>query len=179
MGDHLDTLAGALPPDIDAKVTTVLQRVCALGLKLATAESCTGGLLASALTDVKGCSHAFDRAFVTYTDEAKAEMLGVPHDLIQAETAVSKLVAIGMAEGALQRSNADICIAITGYADDADGAVPAGVVHFALALRRRPTEHAKHEFGDLGRGGVRTACIRTALQMIEHAISAREAILPS
>jgi nicotinamide-nucleotide amidase len=174
VGAHLDTLAGALPDDIDAKVAALLQRACELELKLATAESCTGGLLASALTDVKGCSHAFERGFITYSDDAKMEMLGVPKELIEAETAVSKPVAINMAEGALKRSNADLCIAITGYADDADGAVPAGLVHFALALRAGPTQHEKHEFGDLGRGGVRTACMRTALRMIEDAIEARE-----
>lgn len=171
MGAHLDTLTGALPDEIDAKVAVVLQRVCQLGLKLATAESCTGGLLASALTDVKGCSHAFERGFVTYSDDAKTEMLGVPKEVIEADTAVSKGVAISMAEGALLRSSADLC---TGYADDADGALPAGLVHFALALRAGPTEHERHEFGDLGRGGVRTACIHTALRMIEDAIRARQ-----
>ena len=109
---------------------------------------------------------------MTYTDEAKTEVLGVPAALIEAETAVSKNVAIAMAEGALARSKADICVAVAGYADDADGAVPGGLVHFALAAREYPTRHEKHEFGDIGRGGVRIACIGVALRMIEDAITA-------
>lgn len=165
--------AGALDDDIDAMAAAVLKRVCALELKLATAESCTGGLVASTLTDVKGCSHAFERGFITYTDQAKNEMLGVPRDLIEAETAVSKLVAVRMAEGGLDRSDADICVAITGYADDADGAAPAGLVHFALAVRGRSTRHEKQEFGDLGRQAVRTACVQTSLRMIDDALKAR------
>lgn len=161
-----------LDDDIGAVAAAVLKRVCALELKLATAESCTGGLLASALTDVKGCSHAFERGFITYTDQAKDEMLGVPRDLIDAETAVSKLVAIRMAEGGLERSDADICVAITGYADDADGTAPAGLVHFALASRGCSTRHEKQEFGDIGRGAVRTACVQTSLRMIDDALKA-------
>lgn len=164
---NLNTLADAMPPDIDICAGALLQRVCDLDLKLATAESCTGGLLASVLTDVKGCSHAFERGFVTYTDEAKHQLLGVPRELIESETAVSKLVAIRMAEGGLKNSSAHLCLAVTGYADDADGHVEAGIVHFALAVRSGPTRHVCREFGNIGRGKVRIAAIRAALKMID------------
>jgi nicotinamide-nucleotide amidase len=158
-----------MPDDVEAHAAEVLRRVCDLELKLATAESCTGGLLASVLTDVKGCSHAFERGFVAYSDRAKNELLGVPLELIEDETAVSKPVAIRMAEGGLKGSAAHVCLAVTGYADDADGQAPAGLVHFALAIRDGQTRHECHDFGDRGRGEVRIACIRTALNMIDSA----------
>lgn len=169
--DHLDTLAPALPRQIDDMAASVLKQACDRNLRLATAESCTGGLLASVLTDVKGCSHAFERGFVTYSDEAKHELLGVSLDLIGSETAVSRSVAIAMAEGALQRSRADLCVAVTGYTDDADGMVEAGLVHFALAQRGKATAHKCVEFGDIGRGGVRIACLATALGLFETALA--------
>src|SRR5581483_5683317 len=96
----------------------LLQKAAERGLSLATAESCTGGMLASLLTDVQGVSHAFERGFVTYTHEAKNEMLGVPMDLIEEKGAVSKEVAIAMADGALACSRANIALAITGFADE-------------------------------------------------------------
>lgn len=164
---NLDTLADAMPPEVDICAGALLQRVCDLDLKLATAESLTGGLLASILTDVKGCSHAFERGFVTYTDEAKHELLGVPLELMESETAVSTLVAIRMAEGGLRNSNAHLCLAITGYADDADGTAEAGLVHLALAVRGGKTRHQCCQFGDIGRGEVRIAALRTALRMVD------------
>lgn len=169
--EHLDTLGPAVPRHIDDSAALVLTRACDRNLRLATAESCTGGLLASVLTDVKGCSHAFERGFVTYSNEAKHEVLGISLELIGAETAVSRSVAIAMAEGALHRSRADLCVSVTGYTDDANGAVEAGLVHFALAQRGRATVHRCVEFGDIGRGGVRIGCLATALELLEEALT--------
>ena len=156
----------AMWDEIDVQAHRVLHRACATGIRLATAESCTGGLLASTLTDIQGFSHAFECSFVVYTDRAKMQLLGVPRDAIRDYTAVSEQVARAMAEGGLARSNADFCIVITGYTDAADPQVQAGLVHFALATNRSATTHRKCEYGDQGRSGVRIACLRTALQML-------------
>ena len=169
----LETLGNAVPEELDRKATSLLERVCDAGLRLATAESCTGGLLASILTDVSGCSHAFDRGFVVYTDDAKHSLLGVPLTALVTHSAVSEPVARAMAEGALASSEAHICVAITGYADDFGGVGKAGLVHFALATRSFPTIHVRKEFGDLGRGRVRIACLCTALDMIESFLDER------
>src|SRR3546814_7151626 len=107
----------------------LLEKACARELTLATAESCTGGMLASLLTDVEGCAHVFERGFVTYTDESKAEMLGIPLDLIKQEGAVSRAVAIAMAEAALERSKAHVALSVTGYADTGE---EPGLVHLEI-----------------------------------------------
>src|SRR5690242_20339673 len=101
-----ETLSGALPPEVEDLAIRLLTRACDRELTLATAESCTGGLIASLLTDVEGMGHAFERGFVVYTDEAKAGMLGIPRPLIDTHDAVSKEVALAMAEGALAHSRA-------------------------------------------------------------------------
>lgn len=170
---HLDTLSESVPDELDAYAAALLKRVCDAELLLATAESCTGGLLASVLTDVKGCGHAFERGFVVYTEEAKAELLGVDAALLRRCGAVSAPVAAAMAEGGLARSHADFCVSVTGYADDAGGEAEPGLVHFALARRGGETLSRRCEFGDRGRGGVRIACIATALRMIDEALAAR------
>src|SRR6187549_193461 len=109
---------------------------------LVTAESCTGGLLASLLTDIPGSSHAFDRGFVTYTDESKNDLLGVPMDMLAEHTAVSKPVAIAMAEGALAKSKGAVAVAITGYAEGSKKrGEEAGLVHFASARTGRAVIH--------------------------------------
>ena len=178
-GPNLETLADSVPDELDRKAAELLERVCDGGLRLATAESCTGGLLASILTDVSGCSHAFDRGFVVYTDDAKHSLLGVPLTTLVTHSAVSEPVARAMAEGGLASSEAHICIAITGYADDLGGEGRAGLVHFALATRSFPTLHVLKEFGDLGRGRVRIACLCAALEMLESYLDARtEGVLP-
>ncbi|WP_106640675.1 CinA family protein [Allosphingosinicella vermicomposti] len=141
----------------------LLEKACEADLTLATAESCTGGLLASLLTDVPGVAHAFERGFVTYTDEAKAEMLGVPLDVIKDKGAVSKEVAIAMAEGAMRHSSADIALSITGYADAGD---EPGLVHFACARRNAPTHHREEHFGAGGRGATRIESLRVAVEMM-------------
>jgi nicotinamide-nucleotide amidase len=161
-----ETLHEVLPDDVDALVGRVLKQACALELKLATAESCTGGFLASLLTDVSGCSHAFERGFVTYTNAAKHELLGVAGDVLDDPGPVSEVVARAMAEGALARSHADLAISITGFAGPGPGATP-GLVHFATARRGGETRHRRRQFAEHDRAGVRLRCIATALDMLE------------
>jgi nicotinamide-nucleotide amidase len=161
-----EALEPALPGWLDDLTNRILEEACRRELKLATAESCTGGLLASLLTDVPGCSHAFERGFVTYTEEAKREMLAVPADVLETDGAVSERCARAMAEGALANSKADIAIAVTGFADDStEPDKPGGLVHFAAARRGGPTLHRKEEFGPLGRAEVRLQCLRVSLEM--------------
>ena len=165
-----ETLSPALPDEVDRAARAVLEEACDRELTLATAESCTGGLLASLLTDVEGCAHAFERGFVTYTDEAKTELLGVPASLIDEAGAVSEAVARAMAEGALSRSHADVALAVTGFAGRGARGEDAGLVHFACAREGRETAHRVAHFGDIGRGPVRIACLRVGLQMIDEAL---------
>jgi nicotinamide-nucleotide amidase len=159
-----ETLSPVLPNRVEEATRRLLAKACERALTLATAESCTGGMLASLLTDVQGVAHAFDRGFVTYSEEAKTEMLGVPVDLIKAKGAVSKEVALAMAEGALARSGANIALAITGFADAGE---EPGLVHFACARRGRGTEHREAHFGNIGRGGVRVGALAAAVEMME------------
>ena len=137
-------------------------------LKIATAESCTGGLIAGVLTEIAGSSAVVDRGFVTYSNEAKTEMLGVPADLIKRVGAVSKEVAIAMAEGALARSSADIAVSVTGVAGPGGGThdKPVGLVHLAVMPRHGLVRHAERRFGDIGRSEVRVATVREALLMV-------------
>src|SRR5213075_1146915 len=142
----------------------VLREACDRGLTLATAESCTGGLLASLLTDIPGLSHAFERGFVSYTHEAKHEMLGVPREVLDHDGAVSERCARAMAEGAIAHSRADVAVSITGFTDgDPDR---AGLVHFASTRRGAPTQHQVLRLGDIGRAKVRLAALEAALQMM-------------
>ncbi len=142
------------------------------GLKLVTAESCTGGLVAALLTDIAGSSAVFERGFVTYSNQAKAELLGVPMDLIERHGAVSEQVARAMAEGALARSHADIAVSVTGIAGPDGGSVekPVGLVHFATARRQHVTHAAVMRFGDQGRERIRELSVATALQMVIAAV---------
>jgi nicotinamide-nucleotide amidase len=165
-----ETLSAELPPAVEEEIERILRRACDAELRLATAESCTGGLIASLLTDVEGCSHAFERGFVVYTDEAKREMLGVEGELLRRHGAVSEPVARAMAEGALARSAADLALAVTGFAGPTGGKGEEGLVHFACARRGRPTVHRECRYGPLGRGGVRLACLKTAAEMLGDAV---------
>ena len=168
MAEALDPI---LPSDIDELTQAVLEAACARELTLATAESCTGGLLASLLTDVPGCSHAFERGFVVYADAAKIDLLGVPSSFLAHGGAVSQSTAIAMAEGAILRSNADVAVSVTGWAEDAgDPDRPVGLVHFACARRGGYTHHRQARFGDIGRGPLRIACLRVALKMLRQAL---------
>lgn len=140
----------------------------ASGLMVATAESCTGGMVAAALTDVPGSSDVVDCGFVTYSNAAKTAMLGVSVAMLEAHGAVSEPVARAMAEGALTRSRADLAIAITGIAGPGGGSAekPEGLAHFACARRGRATQHARIEFGALGRATVRARSVEQALRML-------------
>jgi nicotinamide-nucleotide amidase len=165
-----ETLSPALPNDIEALIEAVLKAAEARGVTLATAESCTGGLVASVLTDVEGRSHVFERGYVVYTDAAKAEELAVPPRLIQRNGAVSEAVARAMAEGALRASNADVAVAVTGFAGPAGPDDEPGLVHFAVSAVGAPTIHEEHHFGDVGRGPCRLESLRVALRMLEAAV---------
>lgn len=164
------TLSPILPDDVEAAAAALLEVACEADLRLATAESCTGGLLASLLTDVEGASHAFERGFAVYSEEAKCELLDIRREQIDACGAVSREVAIAMAEGAIARSHADIALAITGFAGAAPDGQEAGLVHFASARRNGATVHRVEHFGDIGRGPVRIKSLRVALEMLEQAI---------
>lgn len=159
-----ETLSPVLPGRVEEATRRLLAKACERELVLATAESCTGGMLASLLTDVQGVAHAFDRGFVTYSEEAKTELLGVPAALIADKGAVSKEVAIAMAKGALERSRANIALAVTGFADAGD---EPGLVHLACARLGRVTAHREEHFGYIGRGGVRVKALGAAVEMLE------------
>ncbi len=165
-----ETLSAAIPDDVDTLARTVLEAACDRKVTLVTAESCTGGLLASLLTDVEGCGHAFERGFVTYTDEAKSEVLGIPAALIDDKGAVSREVAEAMASGALQASRGDIAVAVTGFAGPAGEDDEAGLVHLACAARDGTLDARELHLGEIGRGPVRVASLRAALEMLRDAI---------
>src|SRR5688500_5457074 len=134
-----ETLDPALPANVQDRADKVLQLACDRELMLATAKSCTGGLLAALLTDVPGCSHAFERGFVVYTNEAKAQMLDIDAERIEQLGAVSKEIALDMAHGALRRSEADVALSITGFAGPGKPGDEEGKVHFACARQDGPT----------------------------------------
>ncbi len=150
----------------------VLESCRRAGLRLATAESCTGGLIAGCLTAIAGSSDVVERGFVTYANEAKMEMLGVPGELIAAHGAVSAPVARAMAEGAVARSRAALGVSVTGVAGPGGGSVekPVGLVHIAAALRTQPTLDERHVFpGD--RTAIRLAAVAAALDLLERRIA--------
>jgi nicotinamide-nucleotide amidase len=156
-----------LPPDILARAPRVLEAFRARGWTLTTAESCTGGLIAAALTSVAGSSDVVERGFVTYSNEAKTEMLGVPAALIAAHGAVSEEVAAAMAAGALAHSDADLAISVTGVAGPGGGTAekPVGLVWFGCATRGGPAATVSHIFpGD--RAAVRAASVGVAFDLV-------------
>jgi nicotinamide-nucleotide amidase len=150
----------------------LLQAARYWGFRIATAESCTGGMVASALTDVAGSSDVFDRGFVTYSNQAKIDMLGVSKETLAAHGAVSEEVAREMAEGALERSNVAIAVAITGIAGPGGSEFkPEGRVCFGLAMKGKPTFVETIEFGAKGRAKVRAAARDHALALLAGAVS--------
>ncbi|MDF1790682.1 MAG: CinA family protein [Thalassobaculaceae bacterium] len=156
-----------LPAPLLDLAAQVLDQAKARGVMIATAESCTGGLIAGCLTEIAGSSAVVERGFVTYSNEAKTEMLGVPATVIDAVGAVSEEVARAMAEGALARSRAGLTVAVTGVAGPGGGSAekPVGLVHFGCALAGGETHHRRVVFpGD--RSAVREATVRTALEML-------------
>ena len=160
------TIAPAIPRAVEQRALEVLKMACERHLGLVTAESCTGGLLAALLTDIQGCSHAFERGFVCYTDEAKTEMLKVPAELIRTRGAVSAEVAQAMALGALAASNGHIALAITGYTESGPDGEEGGLVFFGAASRRSGPSVHEHHFGDIGRGAVRVECLAAGLEIL-------------
>jgi nicotinamide-nucleotide amidase len=141
-------------------------------LRIATAESCTGGLIAGLLTEIPGSSDVLDRGFVVYSNRAKSDLLGVPGDLIADQGAVSEAVARAMAEGAVENSNAHMAIAVTGVAGPGGGTKlkPIGVVHIAAARERRSILHEAHRFGDIGRTEIRIKSVEAALTLLRRMI---------
>lgn len=159
--------ASAPARTLDDLARRVLEEACDRGLTLTTAESCTGGLFASLLTDVPGLSHAFDRGFVANSDTARQELLGVPAHILHHHGAVSEPTVRAMAEGALARSHADVAIAIAGFTSAGAAAdEPAGLVHFATARRGQGVLHRILRFGDIGRTQIRLKVAEVALQML-------------
>ncbi len=156
---------------IDDAMLTAASRLLELcrgrGFKIATAESCTGGLVSATLTEIPGSSAVVDRAFVTYSNEAKEAMLGVGKELLQAHGAVSAQTAEAMAKGALAKSAADLVVSITGVAGPgASKDKPAGLVYFAAAARNGKTLQSVQRFGPIGRGPIRQKSVLQALAML-------------
>jgi nicotinamide-nucleotide amidase len=147
----------------------VLDACRARRLKVASAESCTGGLIAGALTEIAGSSDVFDRGFVTYSNAAKQRMLGVAAVILERHGAVSRETAEAMAEGALTASKADLVVAVTGIAGPGGGSPdkPVGLVHLAAAARDGERLHREKRYGDIGRSGVRKQAVAEALAMLE------------
>lgn len=162
-------------PDLIRTAEEMLALLRAKGLRLATAESCTGGLITALLTEIPGSSDVVERGFVTYSNEAKIELLGVPAEVIAAVGAVSRETALAMAQGAIGHSHADIAVAVTGVAGPGGGSAekPVGLVHLALHRRGGETVHREMRYGDLGRGGIRLATVTTAIDMLEQALAQR------
>ncbi len=154
--------------ETEAAATALLELCKSKRLMVATAESCTGGLVAGALTDIAGSSAVVDRGFVTYTNAAKHQMLGVPTATIERHGAVSRETAEAMVRGALGHANADIVVSITGIAGPGGGSAdkPVGLVHFAAASRNGDLIHRERRFGDIGRGEVRRRSVLQALSML-------------
>ncbi|MDQ2082644.1 CinA family protein [Xanthobacteraceae bacterium Astr-EGSB] len=151
----------------------VLARARSRGAKIVTAESCTGGLVAAALTEIAGSSDVFERGFVTYSNDAKQELLGVPEAMLMTHGAVSQATAEAMAQGALAHSHAHLSVAITGVAGPGGGTAekPVGLVHFAAAARDGRLVHRERRFGDIGRSEVRERSVAEALSMLDQLAS--------
>lgn len=160
------------PSDLVDEARQLLDTMRERGLMLVTAESCTGGLISALLTEIPGSSDVVERGFVTYSNAAKASCLGIDPQVIEANGAVSEVVARAMAAGALANSEADIAVAVTGVAGPGGGSAekPVGLVHFAAARRGQPLLHLERRFGDLDRTTIRLASVRTALDLVKAAI---------
>lgn len=154
--------------DVPARAQALSERLHARHLTLVTAESCTGGLIAAAMTEIPASSGIFERGFVTYSNIAKESDLGVSKDLLERHGAVSEPVARTMAEGALARSQADLAVSVTGIAGPGGGTAekPVGLVYFAASRRGGETLHREMRFGDLGRNEVRRRSVLTAFELL-------------
>jgi nicotinamide-nucleotide amidase len=154
---------------LELRTAALLDKCRERGVKIATAESCTGGMVAALLTSIAGSSDVFDCGFVTYSNEAKIGMLSVSPEIIAEFGAVSRECALAMAHGAILKSVATLAVSTTGIAGPGGGsaAKPVGLVHFACALRNGATFHREERFGDIGRDGVRKASVEVALDLLE------------
>lgn len=162
-------------PETAEAAAALLARARAHGLKIATAESCTGGLIIGALTEIAGSSDVVDRGFITYSNEAKMQMLGITSEALTKHGAVSEVVAKAMAMGALAASDANLSVAVTGIAGPGGGSdeKPVGLVHFASALNLNGFDtliHYEGRFGDIGRTHVRFETLHTALGLMNTAL---------
>ncbi|MGI2032214.1 CinA family protein [Rhizobium panacihumi] len=157
------------PQDIEETATKIIADFTAKGLMVVTAESCTGGLIAGALTEIAGSSAVVDRGLVTYTNEAKADILRVSVDTLQKFGAVSRETALEMAAGALNASQAQVSVAVTGIAGPGGGSAmkPVGLVHLAASNRDGKMLHREMRYGDIGRSNVRLATVRTAFELLQ------------
>lgn len=160
------------PEAIERKSNRVIEQFKQNDAKLVTAESCTGGLIAAALTEISGSSAVVERGFVTYSNEAKMELVWVDRSLLERHGAVSKEVAEEMARGALSHSRAQVSVAVTGVAGPTGGSIekPVGLVHFAAFTRSGTLLHKERRFGDIGRLNVRLATVETALDLLSEAL---------
>jgi nicotinamide-nucleotide amidase len=156
------------PADIEDEARRIIADFSARGLMVSTAESCTGGLIAGALTEISGSSAVVDRGFVTYTNEAKMDLLGVKSGTLAAYGAVSRETALQMVQGALFRSRANLAVAVTGIAGPggASAEKPVGLVHLAARGREGAILHREMRYGDIGRTEIRLATVRTAFEML-------------
>jgi len=156
-----------MPEEIAMLAQETVAALAAAGLTVATAESCTGGLVAAALTSISGASDVVYGGYVTYANEAKIAMVGVPYALLRQHGAVSKDVAMAMAEGALAVAGTHLAVAVTGIAGPTGGSKekPVGLVHFAVASADGTT-HVKKNFADLDRDGIRQASVAQALRLL-------------
>lgn len=159
--------------DIMASAEALLASCRAQGLKIVTAESCTGGLVAGALTEIAGASDVLERGFVTYSNTAKMEQLAVARSVIEGHGAVSAAVAAAMADGALKHAHADVAVAVTGIAGPGGGTAqkPVGLVYIATQRRNGPANVQRFTFGDIGRTEIRVASVRSALAMLTDAVT--------
>jgi nicotinamide-nucleotide amidase len=148
-----------------------LERARKQNLRIATAESCTGGLIAACLTEIPGSSDVMDRGFITYANTAKTELLGIQVELLAKHGAVSEQVARAMAEGALKAAKVQLAISCTGVAGPTGGSTekPVGLVHIAIAREGRPTLHRECRFGDIGRGEIRMKTVEATLLLAAQA----------
>lgn len=155
-------------PALVQEAASLLELLRGNRLMLATAESCTGGLIVASLTEVPGSSDVVERGFVTYTNAAKHDLLAVPDAMLDSFGAVSEPVAVAMAEGALRNSRAHVAVSVTGVAGPGGGSAtkPVGLVHFGCAMRGRPTAHVRQVFADNGRQAIRLDAVAQAFAMV-------------
>ncbi len=167
-------MSALFPVDLVHDAEALLAELKRLGFRLATVESCTGGLLAGLLTEIAGSSAVFERGFVTYSNSAKSELIGVPPALLERHGAVSEEVARAMAEGALAHAPVDVAVSVTGIAGPDGGSLekPVGLVYLAVASKSGGTLVRECRFGSIGRTAIRLAGVRSAMELARQAVSA-------